>query len=462
MLDKLSTLPALFNQLTISSQVPGAQFTLYHNGQLIELATGVEHIHLGTPVTTRSRFALGSVSKVATATVVMQMLEDDDISLDDPVAHYLPRAINSRTHTDSITLRQLLSHTSGLIVDHDEVDMSDSSLRKSAASMLSKDLVSRPGSVFSYSNSGYALIGYVIEAVSGQSWWDTIQSYLFDPHDLDFTFINDPRSNPLAKSIVAGHAVDASSSSTVPVDFYCERGMAPAGGLAASATTLVDLARSFMVSPEHRSNNPVADLEVLRHMWSPVPAVSPFGLADSWGAGWGLHERRGRLWAGHDGTLDGGTCHVRLDPDGGTALALTTNSTSGLTMWPQLVDVLDSLELYVGNYRTPDLSISRGSTSTGLDISGHYTNGDLTVTIEPTPDGNYQLKMPNGVQGAILLSDSLQFNVRINQFGGDLDFVGRFSTGLSNGSTIDAIEYNGRYLRREMKVSPASPPLLTA
>ena len=131
-------------------------------------------------------------------------------------------------------------------------------------------------------------------------------------------------------------------------------------------------------------------------------------------------------------------------------------------MWPQLVDVLDSLELYVGNYRTPDLSISRGSTSTGLDISGHYTNGDLTVTIEPTPDGNYQLKMPNGVQGAILLSDSLQFNVRINQFGGDLDFVGRFSTGLSNGSTIDAIEYNGRYLRREMKVPPASPLLLTA
>ena len=78
MLDKLSTLPVLFNQLTISSQVPGAQFTLYHNGQLIELATGVEHIHLGTPVTTRSRFAPGSVSKVATATVVMQMLEDDD------------------------------------------------------------------------------------------------------------------------------------------------------------------------------------------------------------------------------------------------------------------------------------------------------------------------------------------------------------------------------------------------
>lgn len=75
----LRALPALFDQLATHNHVPGAQFTLYHDGRLLELVAGVEHIHRRTPVTSRSRFALGSVSKVITAAAVMQLLEDGDV-----------------------------------------------------------------------------------------------------------------------------------------------------------------------------------------------------------------------------------------------------------------------------------------------------------------------------------------------------------------------------------------------
>jgi len=189
----------------------------------------------------------------------MQLLEDGDVDLDAPVARFLPRALAGHATAGAITLRQLLSHTSGLVADHiDGAETPDSSLRKQAASVLAEDLVSRPGSTFSYSNSGYSLVGYVIEAVAGRSWWDTMQSYLFDPCDLDLAFIGDPRDGAQQASVVTGHAVDSSSGAAVPVDFYCEHTMAPAGGLAASASTLVSFARSFMVSSDRRADAPVA------------------------------------------------------------------------------------------------------------------------------------------------------------------------------------------------------------
>lgn len=451
----LRALPALFDQLATHNHVPGAQFTLYHDGRLLELVAGVEHIHRRTPVTSRSRFALGSVSKVITAAAVMQLLEDGDVDLDAPVARFLPRALAGHATAGAITLRQLLSHTSGLVADHiDGAETPDSSLRKQAASVLAEDLVSRPGSTFSYSNSGYSLVGYVIEAVAGRSWWDTMQSYLFDPCDLDLAFIGDPRDGAQQASVVTGHAVDSSSGAAVPVDFYCEHTMAPAGGLAASASTLVSFARSFMVSSDRRADEPVADIKTLKHMWSPVPGASPFGLADGWGAGWALYRRDDRVWAGHDGTLDGGTCHMRLDPSGGTALALTTNSTTGLVMWSQLVDALDSLGLHVGSYRMPDLAARPGPAPAGLDISGHYTNGDLAITVLPVQGEGYRMNMPNGLHGTIALCDDLRFSVQVGKLG-NMNFMGRFDTDPDDGSTIGALEYNGRRLRRTSGLSSA-------
>ena len=107
---------------------------------------------------------------------------------------------------------------SGLVADHiDGAETSDSSFRKQAASVLAEDLVSRPGSTFSYSNSGYSLVGYVIEAVAGRSWWDTMQSYLFDPCDLDLAFIGDPRDGAQQASVVTGHVVDSSSGAVIEI-----------------------------------------------------------------------------------------------------------------------------------------------------------------------------------------------------------------------------------------------------
>ena len=123
-------------------------------------------------------------------------------------------------------------------------------------------------------------------------------------------------------------------------------------------------------------------------------------------------------------------------------------------MWSQLVDALDSLGLHVGSYRMPDLAARPGPAPAGLDISGHYTNGDLAITVLPVQGEGYRMNMPNGLHGTIALCDDLRFSVQVGKLG-NMNFMGRFDTDPDDGSIIGDLEYNGRRLRRTSGLSSA-------
>ncbi|MDE3722559.1 serine hydrolase [Nocardiopsis sp. N85] len=436
-------LSRLFEGLAHDSLVPGAQLSLYHGGELYELTTGVERAGTERPVTPRSRFAYGSVSKVFTAALIMQSVEDGDLDLDTPVMDLLPglRAAGDRP---TMTTRQLLSHTAGLISDHDEGPVRSASLRRQALSLLEQGRVADPGNAFSYSNSGYSLAAYLVETVTGQSWWETLESHLLAPAGLDTVFVYDARDPGARPEIVSGHAVDLPSGTVEPVDFHVEPALAPAGGLAGSATDLVNFARAFMTPDDAALHIDIADPSVLHEMGRSVPAADPFGLADGWGAGWALHLAGDRLWYGHDGTLDGGTCDLRVDPEGRTALALTTNGTSGLRMWEDLVSGLRDLGVDVGHYRHPVRH--RRSTVPGEEITGRYVNGDLRVDVTRLGDG-FWFGLADGFSGPLDPASDQHFSVTVGDLGG-MSFNGRFLRDPHAPEVVTAMQYNGRSLRR--------------
>lgn len=243
-----SDLCLMLESLAERHRVPGVQLSVYHQGRTFDLTHGVERSGEGDRVSTESHFAFGSVAKIFTAALVMQLVEDGDCDLDVPLSGHLRGQIPERHPLAGATPRQLLSHTAGLPSDHEGEQLRSSSMRR-------------------YLNS------------------------------------------------------------------------------------------------------------VLREMGTSVDAAAPFGLADGWGAGWGLFHSRETTWWGDGGTLDGGTCNVRLSPDGGSAVALTTNATTGLLLWEDLVTELDRRGLDVGHYRQP--SVSPAIVTPADELAGEYANGDL-------------------------------------------------------------------------------------
>lgn len=130
-------------------------------------AFGVSDIATKTPATPRTRFRIASVTKMFTAVAVMQLVEAGRVGLDVPLATYLPAA----PHAPEITVRQLLMHTSGLWNYGDEAFASGrvstpTTARAIVASVANRPLEHPPGTTFAYSNTGYVLLGLVVEAVT--------------------------------------------------------------------------------------------------------------------------------------------------------------------------------------------------------------------------------------------------------------------------------------------------------
>ncbi|MFJ9701008.1 serine hydrolase domain-containing protein [Streptomyces fradiae] len=432
-------------------RIPGAQLALYEGGALREVCAGVERTGSGAPVSPRSRFAYGSVSKVFTAALVMQLVEEGEAELDAPVMETLAdlaghTAVPADHPMHQVTLRQLLSHTAGLVSDHEGAPLRSPSLRRHFESVVRHGHFGVPGSAFSYSNTGYAVAAYVIEVITGQSWWDSLESYVVRPAGLDLAFVEDPRIGRAPGATVSGHAVDARTGRVEPVDFYCEGTLAAAGGIAGSATDLVRFGRAFLGEGQEALDADIADPEALAAMGRAVPAADPFGLAAGWGAGWGLYPGGDTLWLGHDGTLDGGSCNVRVDPASGTVLAFTTNSTTGLSAWLDLVGELDRLGLSVGHYEQPAPADRPYDEAAAL--AGEFVNGELAIRVshEGAGGGTLRLDADNGVSGVLTVGADLVFSVRAADQG-DVLFSGRFLSS-AQGRPADLMQYNGRTLRR--------------
>jgi D-alanyl-D-alanine carboxypeptidase len=147
----------------------------------------------GAAVTADAQFRIASITKMFVATVVLQLAEEDRLDIDRPVADYLPEF----AHDPRITVRQLLNHTSGipdygrtkefnegLIADRDRRWTTDEVLALVAAVRPDFD----PGTDYLYSNTGYILLGQVIEAVTGSTWAVEVRRRILEPLQLTHTF----------------------------------------------------------------------------------------------------------------------------------------------------------------------------------------------------------------------------------------------------------------------------------
>jgi D-alanyl-D-alanine carboxypeptidase len=173
-------------------EVPGAAVIVITGGHVSFVeAFGSRDVQRHLPIRTDTFFEIGSITKQFTAASVLQLQQAGKLQIDRPLSDYLPDA----PHAKEVTLRQLLTHTSGL---HDYLDMPPDDLDRLASQPISyRNLIARvaslpldfaPGSRWSYSNTGYLLLGKVIETVSGEAYKNYLQRHILTPLKMKSTY----------------------------------------------------------------------------------------------------------------------------------------------------------------------------------------------------------------------------------------------------------------------------------
>jgi CubicO group peptidase (beta-lactamase class C family) len=432
----------LLAELAVRYRVPGAQLAVHRVGHTTAVAHGELAAGTGARVREDSAFPLGSLTKPFTATVAMTLAAAGDADLDVPLARYCPELRG--TVGDRVTLRQLLSHRGGLASGIDESDVRPAGRRRWVmAHCREADLVHPPGTLFSYSNIGFIVVGLLVELITGMDWREAVTGMLLRPSGITPAFAS--VAGTAGRTSAAGHAVSPETGrvQVLPIQSLAEL-EAPAGALAASAADLVALAAAALADPG-------LSKEMLSDQLAEV-TVGSFGLADSWGLGWGIYRAGGVAWYGHDGNADGTSCHLRFEPETGTAVALTTNASTGMALWPELITRLRQCGLDVGTYSFWSLPGEPAAQPAPEGCAGSYRNGFSEFVVTPRDDGRLELSADGLLQAVLTCYPGLRFTME-NAGHHGMRYIGRFVRDPATGEPY-LLQIGGRTARR----TPADRP----
>ena len=180
---------------------------------LINQGYGFADVEWNIPNVPEGKFRLGSLTKQFTAASILLLEEQGKLKVEDPVSKYVPDAPPA---WEKITIFNLLTHSSGIpnftsFPDYRTTEGKDTTPQELVARFRDKPLDFPPGTKFSYSNSGYILLGYILEKVSGQTYADFLQKNLFAPLGMSDTGVDSntailPKRVPGIRTFRPGHA----------------------------------------------------------------------------------------------------------------------------------------------------------------------------------------------------------------------------------------------------------------
>jgi CubicO group peptidase (beta-lactamase class C family) len=392
-------------ELAEQTGVPGAVLGIWADGKETLAAAGVLNVATGVETTPDSLFQIGSITKLWTTAILMQLKEENQINIITAVADVLPDTrIGSKDIGHEVTVADLLSHTSGLDGDiFSDTGRGDDCLRRYVADLADAASAFPVGAGYSYCNAGFVLAGRMVEVLDGRIWDESLRDRLIAPLGLTKT-VTLPEEALLHRTAVGHDEGEPVRTWGLP------RCIGPAGTINASAHDLLTFARVHLdggVSPEGKR---ILSRESVSLVQRPRVRIPTFAEPDSAvGLGWRTSRWGGHRIIGHDGGTIGQSAFLRVAPEAGVAVCLLTNtnqaaalyrelfdevfqSVAGITMPPDPAPVeggpaatADSFKRYVGRYeriaRRYDVSIVNGE----LHVTA-ITIGSLGALIGPTED----------------------------------------------------------------------------
>lgn len=299
----------------------GASIAMIENGKITEVKNyGRANVEKNIAVTDKTTFKVASISKVVTAYTVMMLAEAGKLDLDTPVSSYLTRWTlpQSKFNNNKVTLRTLLSHTSG-VSGSDEIY--GKSLPDIASALENKGvhLKREPGVNFEYSEfSGFGICQLVIEEVTGEKFEDYVVKNIFQKLDMpDTTYANESAGNSILATPYAGFGKSVEAAPLV---------MNGAGGV---TTTSTDLAK-FVIALMDYYNSRSEMFRVQQNTHSNLGDCCLGIFKQSLSDGRSIYE--------HNGTLTGWNAQIAFEPHSRNGMVLVTNSDNAFYLTYDMMD----------------------------------------------------------------------------------------------------------------------------
>ncbi|WP_119072786.1 serine hydrolase domain-containing protein [Aggregatilinea lenta] len=346
---------AFMRDLMDMYDIPGAGLALVQNGEVVVAhGYGMRSTGTGAPVTPDTLFAIGSVTKSFTALDVMQLVDGGQVALDAPVASYIPAfALSDPDTTQRVTVRDLLAQTSGLPGGDDAAWVSGqvSTLQEAVEYAATLNLAAAPGSAHIYDNFNYAIAGYLVEQVSGQTWEAYTREHVLTPLDVGAAF--DIPAMQQAADHAVPHSLDVLEGMQ-PAEFVSLSGIAPAGALNASARgmanyLLLQLGDGTFGGATLLSPALLDEMHAQQAAYPPQPPIGPTGFqTNGYALGWFTADFNGMQVVWHNGSIDGFYTIVMLVPAQNVGVAVLSNAGLGTGSLFTLAASLGLLEQRLG------------------------------------------------------------------------------------------------------------------
>ncbi|MDQ0373515.1 serine hydrolase domain-containing protein [Cellulomonas humilata] len=309
----------LVDQVVRTHGLAGLAVAVVQDGEVaLARGFGTRDVRTGAPVTPETLFHLASVSKTFVAAAVVGLTPALD--LDAPVVRWLPDLTLADGRQAEVTLRHLLTHTSGIpdVTDygwHDPL-LGDDALAELVRGLSSARLSTTPGTRFAYCNLGYEVLGHVLATVRGTTFEEAMTTLVLHPAGMDrSTFLRGDVAPDLAASPHVGAPL------IVPGDSYpYTRRHAPSSTLHSS---VAELSRWMIATLD--------DAGTAARRWQPEAEVGDPPWDESVGLGWFLGSHRGERTVGHAGADPGFTSRLVLVPERRTGVVALANSNTAPT-----------------------------------------------------------------------------------------------------------------------------------
>ncbi len=295
---------------------PGAAVLVVRDGKiLLRKGYGLADLELGVPMDAAQVLPICSLTKQFTAVAILQLAQAGSLKLDDPLSTYVP---DYPTGSAPVTLEQLLTHTAGLPTIEEQPEAKKNWHAELTPNQLldytrSQPLLFAPGSNWKYSNTGYYLLGRVIEQVSGQSYPEYVRTHLFAPAGMTHS------DYPDANRIIRGRARGYSRSGKTWIDtpyFNITQGYS-AGALLASVDDLWSWEQAL-------ASGRLVEATLLSRAYT--EGHLPDGRATHYGFGWEINQLGSHSVIAHGGGMPGFASFAARVPGSGLYVAILCNT----------------------------------------------------------------------------------------------------------------------------------------
>lgn len=448
-------LGAKLSELIAKHEVPGAQLAVLDGDEIVESAAGVLSLRTGCPTTTDALFLPGSIGKLYTATLVLMLVQEGRLDLDTPIRAYLPEfRVQDEQAAAVVTPRNLLSHTSGFDGDHfTDTGRGDDALALYVAGCADLPQIAPPGLIWSYSNSGYSILGRIVEVLQGATFEDVLRERIFEPLGLEHTvsFADEAILHPVS----VGHDPDPETGQpAVSSPWGLARAFGPMGS--AVIASAGDVLR--FVRPHLGDGAPLLEAKLVSAMQEEQVDLVDDLLGRAWGLGWIL-DRWGEIDViGHDGNSIGQNAFMRVAPGERFGFCLQTNVGSALLLYRELASWLFGERFGVGPSPDP-VVIDEQSVADPARYLGVYQreglrleiraddSAHLLATVEPTHEVAQSQGWPPMIDLPLQPTDRPDtFMLRVPIADADLPAV--FFAPEDQGGKPTYVHYGGRAKRR--------------